>query len=307
MKLNKINSLIAFAFMTILIISCAESDKVYDQVTENVERGAVLRQISNNSVPVVINSDTKEIINDDGKFDFVLEYQDHEGNSLLDDMEVYLAFNDNTDDDDDFSKAEILHETISGSSFSNGDRGLPQFTYSISTDELLSALGVSGSSLSIGGDQFVIRFKINLSDGRSFSTENNSGTITGSYFASPFTNFLNVVCGPTVPTAGTWTFETVDAWGDGWNGGSISVILDGTEAGKVANSVMAATTPTSTTEIIEFEVPEGTQVISLMYNAGDFDEEVTFIVTSANGNVVLEAGPEPPVDVELLDYCRGGL
>jgi len=46
--------------------------------------------------------------------------------------------------------------------------------------------------------------------------------------------------------------------------------------------------------------------ISIVYTSGDYDSEVSFTVTSANSNVVIEA-EEPTAEVELLNYCPDNL
>jgi len=283
--------------------SCSDSDMIVDQVTENEERGAILRQLNVIANSVALNSETGQL-EDGEQFAVDLEYQDHEDGSLLSELSVYLHFTDNTADGVDNSKAEKLIETISASSFMGGDRGLPQYSYALAATKMLSEMGLSSSDLGIGGDQFGVRFEVALTDGRTFSVDDNSGTITGSYFNSPFRNGVTVVCAPTMPTAGTWVFNTTDSYGDGWNGASLSVSLDGGAATDLLNDGSTATDP----QILNFEVPAGTSTISIKYNAGAWDSEVGFTITSANGNEVVAVATGTPVaGVELLDYCLGGL
>jgi hypothetical protein len=54
-------------------------------------------------------------------------------------------------------------------------------------------LGLSGDAF-FGGDQFTIRFEAVLLDGRRFSFADNTGTLTGSFFSSPFLYTANIVC-----------------------------------------------------------------------------------------------------------------
>ena len=299
MKKLKINSSIAYIFVILLAVSCSKSDKVFNEITDNVTRGAVLRQLDVMSNSVAINSDTGELESGQ-QFAVLVEYQDNEDGTLLSDMDVYVSFTDNTEDNGENSKSEVLVETISASAFSEGDRGLPQYSYSISADEMLSALGLSESQLGTGGDLFRVRFEINLSDGRSFTDTQNSGTLTGSYFSSPFNNRVNIVCGATVPTAGTWTIEATDSYGDGWNGASLAISIDG-EAATLYEG------PAESTDTYTFEVPTGATTISIKFNSGDWDEEISYSIVSANGNEVTASGPNPTAGVELLDYCKGGL
>lgn len=306
MKFNILKYIAYTATLVLCFTSCADSDKVVDSITDNVTRGAVLRQVSVLSNSVAINSATN-VLESGGEFAVDLEYQDTENGSLLSSMNVYLSYADNTDDGVDNNTAEILHETVPASSFSAGDRGLPVFTYRISAEEMQTALGLQDSQLGLEGDDFVVRFEIVLTDGRSFTDAQNSGTITGSYFSSPFRNTIRIVCAPSVPTAGTWMVTTVDAWGDGWNGGFLAIVIDGMQTDMIENVDSGMPGPIEITQDYTFEVPDGSSTISIMYSSGAFDEEVSFVITSANGNVVSTAGPTPPVGAELLDYCPDNL
>jgi len=292
--------------VTMMAMSCSESDKVIDQITDDVTRGANLRQLDIISNSVAINSATN-MLNDGENFSVLLEYQDTENGSLLSNMDVFIGYIDNTDDGVDNSKAEVKAETIEASAFSTGDRDLPQLLYTISAQEMQAVIDLPNEGIGFGGDQFTVRFVINLTDGRSFTDAQNSGTLTGSYFSSPFLNRVNVVCAPSKPTAGTWLFNTTDTWGDGWNGGALDIVLDGAAAGSIVNVDGGVPGENLTVQEYEFTVPEGTQTISIKYSGGSFDEEVLFTITSANGNLVGDYGPNPPVGIELLDYCPDNL
>jgi len=301
MKYLKLKYILVQALLVLVVMSCSDSDKVIDQVTENVTRGAVLRQLNVISNSVAINSATNQL-EEGEQFAVLLEYQDQEDGNLLSNMDVYVSFNDNTDDNGDNTKEEVLYETVNASEFAGGDRGFPQLTYSVSATAMQNALGLEGDNIGFGGDQFIVRFEVNLTDGRSFSSANNSGTITGSYFSSPFLNRVTVVCGPSVPTAGTWLVTTNDSYGDGWNGASLTIIIDGGDPQSIANVDGGPNA-----QNFEFEVPEGTQTISIKYVSGAWDEEVSFTVTSANGNEVINVTPSPTAGAELLDYCADNL
>jgi hypothetical protein len=302
MKYINIKSILSLAFLAIMVASCSESDKVVDQVVAGVQRGAILRQVEVRSNSVALNTDSGLLV-DGEKFELDVEYQDNEDGNLLSEMNVYVSFTDNTDDETDNSKAEVLHETLSASDFSTGDRGLPTLTYSLLGTEMLSTLGLAPTALGTGGDAFTVRFELVLTDGRTFSTENNSGTITGSYFRSPFSNNIAVVCAPSVPTPGEWSIETVDSYGDGWNGASLEVVIDGAPAASIANDGATGTGP----QVFTFNVPTGTSTISIKYVSGAWDSEVSYTITSANGNDVVVVPGGPVAGVELLDYCKGGL
>ena len=301
MKYNLLKYSFGFAVMVLLFSACDEGDAIVNQVTDNVTRGAILRGLDVQSNSVAINSATN-VLNDGEEFGILLEFQDDEDGALITGMDVFVSYLDNTDDGADNSRDEVLFETVPSSSFTAGDRGLPTLQYNITGQQMQSTLGLADSQLGLGGDEFNVRFELVLSDGRRFSNGQNSGTITGSYFNSPFLYSVAVVCAPSQPTAGEWIFATTDTYGDGWNGASLNIVLDGADAGSIANVDGGPVEQ----EFI-FDVPEGTQTISIMYAGGSFDCEVLFTITSANGNEVSSQGPLPPIGVELLDYCPDNL
>ncbi len=169
--------------------------------------------------------------------------------------------------------------------------------------ELASAIGVSAAEYT-GGDTFKIRYKLNLTDGRSFSDGNLNSTVRGgAYFRSPFAYVVPLVCPPIVPTSGTWEIVTTDSYGDGWNGANLRILIDDNDPITFTNSTdNGGPYPDSTTDSFTFEVPSGTTSLQIVFNGGSFDEEVTFQITSANGTVVLDLGPTPPRG-NLLDFC----
>jgi len=294
--------LIKFKILLLLTITilagCSDDDQVFDEITGNVTRGAVLRTIDVVSNSVAINSSNNQFV--DGElFSVILEEQDQEDGNLLGSVDVLVGYVDNSTGGEN-SIPERLFTTINASEFSTGEFGLPRTEFSATAAELQSFLGLQSDNIGFGGDQFSIRFVLNLTDGRSFSNNNNSGTITGSFFNSPFLYTADVVCAPSVPTAGTWIIEAADSYGDGWNGASLSIVIDGGAPISIANVA-------DPVETFEVNVPDGAQTISIIYNSGAFDEEVTFSVTSANGNVVAAGGPNPTIGAELLNFCLDNL
>ena len=302
MKINyKVFTVLALT--SLMFTSCDEGDAVVDTVTANTLRGAILRtvEVTSNELPIGVA---------EGNFAVDLEIQSEEDGSLVSSVDVYGSFRDNTPGNGPGDAAEVFLETLDPSTFTTGSRGLPTFSYSITLPELLSATGVAETAVD-GGDEFRVRFELILSDGRTYSFAQNSGTLTGSYFASPFLYSATVVCPPTAPATGTWTFSTLDAYGDSWNGASLDVSIDGADPIVIANTNDDGISNNSATggETVEFtvDVPTGTESISIKFTSGAFDGEVGFTVTSANGNVILSqeayADTTPAAGVELINYC----
>lgn len=171
----------------LVFAACSDGEEVFDEIQGNVERGAVLRTVS-------LNSNELPIGDASGNFSVDLEVQDQENGTLVENVEVYVGFRDNTANvGPGTDVAEALITTISNSTFVIGEFGLPRFSYSITLPELLTFVGRSESDIT-GGDQFTVRFELVLNDGRRYSFADNSGTLTGSFFSSPFLYTPLVIC-----------------------------------------------------------------------------------------------------------------
>ncbi len=172
--------------------SCEEDDgdeNITVAVQDAVERGAVLR---------TIEITQNEVNNEDleGGLSFTIEEQDVEGGDLLDVVNVYVTYNDNSDGFGDSSNAiegqEILYQTITAAEFTDGPFGLPRFTITISTEQFLDLTNSTLETI-FGRDTFVTRLELVLTDGRVFSSDNAGGIITGGFFNSPFQYVTNII------------------------------------------------------------------------------------------------------------------
>jgi hypothetical protein len=87
-----------------------------------------------------------------------------------------------------------------------------------------------------------------------------------------------------------------DSYGDGWNGASIDITVDGVTTNfLIADGFSASGT---------LEVAADASSIGITFNSGDWDSEITYQIISANGNTIIDTGPDPTAGVELLDYCN---
>ena len=72
---------------------------------------------------------------------------------------------------------------------------------------------------------------MNLTDGRTISRSAVTGSMTGSYFKSPFLYPIVIGCrfdaNNTGAVAGVYTITGQDSWGDGWNGATLKWTIDG--------------------------------------------------------------------------------
>ncbi len=144
MKINyKYFSVLALA--SLLFSSCDEGTAVVDDITANTTSGAILRTVNVISNELPIGADA-------ALFSVELEVQDKQNGSLVDNVEVYLGFRDNTvaTGAPDLDKAEVLVTTLPSSGFTQGPFGLPRFSYSITLADMLSTLGVDEADLDGG-------------------------------------------------------------------------------------------------------------------------------------------------------------
>lgn len=94
---------------------------------------------------------------------------------------------------------------------------------------------------------------------------------------------------------GDWTINMVDSYGDGWNGASITVLIDGVGTDYTIAGASGSATIT---------VPAGSQTLSFEFNSGDWDSEVTFEILGPNGALIGAGGPSPAVGEIILDACK---
>lgn len=272
----------------VLLASCSADDKAVDDLEADTIRGAVLRTISNDPNSFAFDDP-------DSEWTITIEEQDIEDGDLLQSVDVLLDFVDLTGNG--VSATETLLMNIPASDFVYDANGLPRYTFTITYQEALDLLGLPFTT-AYAGDSINIRMILYLTDGRTITNTDIAGTLLGSFFASPFNYRSNIVCPPKAGTIGTWTVDMQDSFGDGWNGATLDIIIDG----ETAESFFV-TEDEGTVGTRNFDITADNETLSIQYRAGDFDSENTFQVTNPNSIVIIDAGPSPPVDTEFLDYC----
>jgi hypothetical protein len=124
-----------------------------------------------------------------------IEEQDNQDGALLESVDVYVTFKDNSDIAGDSSPAntsEVLAFNIPASEFSPDQFGLPATTINMPLSQLLSLVGLSNDDQIYVDDTWTVRLSLNLTDGRIFSDYNAGGIITGGFFNSPFLYLVTV-------------------------------------------------------------------------------------------------------------------
>tara|TARA_R110002020_G_scaffold446839_1_gene659146 strand:- start:189 stop:3290 length:3102 start_codon:yes stop_codon:yes gene_type:complete len=113
-----------------------------------------------------------------------------------------------------------------------------------------------------------------------------------------FTNNLNAQC--------THTFTGYDSWGDGWNGASVTITVNGNPVGMIAMA-------TGTQESIQFQASDG-DLIKLDWISGGYDSEISWDCTDGGNNTIamgvwgtttVGSGACPlPTPCATLDYIQ---
>ncbi|PHN94311.1 hypothetical protein CSC80_02860 [Maribacter sp. 6B07] len=287
----KINNKILGAILgvsTLLISSCDDGDKVIDTVFDETTRGAILRTIEADGIFDRFDTSTT--------YGFTFEEQDYEDGDLLEKVDLYISFEDNTEANGDSTVDEILIETFLPADFTDGEFGLPRASYETTLANALSQLGLVEGDFD-GGDAIQFRLILTLTDGRTFTNDDSTGTITGSFFNAPYFYAPIIKCIPPAPVAGEYTIEMEDSYGDGWNGASIDIVIDGVETSYTLDSGAAGSQT--------FTVPEGTAEFTLAFSSGDWDGEITYEIIAPTGELALSDGPTPAVGVQTLNICGG--
>lgn len=220
-----------------VLFACSSDETTVDQVVNDTTRGAVLRTISATN-DMVYNGVALEF-EAGSSYSLTIEEQDSEGGDLLSSVNVYARFLDNTlvdtngdgdidENDDDFSTGETLIATLQASEFTDGPYGFPRTTFGFTSDELVAATIVN-DDLIRGLDQFGLRLELLLTDGRTVTNADVTGTVSGgSFFSSPYDYRSNIGCAITDDLSGDHTYLTTSMTpgpGGGPCGASVSGVV----------------------------------------------------------------------------------
>lgn len=274
--------------ITIFATSCSDPENPIYDVFDGLEHGAVIRTLDR-------VSENFNVFDLNSTWNIIVETQDQESGKLLSEMVVYVSYTDLKDDGVDNNKSEVILNTIPASQFTTSANGLPTTELNYTLEETLSALGLTVGQYN-GGDLFNFRLEIKLTDGRSFSAADGSGSLQGSYFKSPYIYQAGMLCIPDVPFSGDYTVVMQDSYGDGWqtttgNGGpGITVTLNTGAVIEVglctpyeANTYDCINDNNSGTAIVT--IPDGT-LSADWYFPGDFWGEISFQIYAPSGNLI---------------------
>ncbi|PQB04599.1 hypothetical protein [Aureitalea marina] len=172
----------------LLAAGCNTDDKPIDQVLNDVEYGAVVRTLQFNQAEFYVNQP-------DGIFSVDIEIQDELNGGLLERLDLYVSFVDNSGTTNSLVSQEFSAGSIPASDFGRqGNDGLPNLTLEFQFSDLAGIVGVPVGQIQCK-DQFLLRVDLVLTDGRSFSTGSASSFIIAyeTFFSSPYCYTINVV------------------------------------------------------------------------------------------------------------------
>ena len=166
---------------------CSEDDKPIDFVFQNITYGSFIRTLAFAPADLIQNDPTSS-------FSVLLEQQDFEDGGLLERMDVYVSFVDNTPDNGINNTQEAFLTTYQASDFEQGPVGLPRLSLNYTFLDLLNVTGLTLSQTACK-DQFSIRVEVGLTDGRTFSVGSGSSCVIAfeTYFSSPYRYLVNIV------------------------------------------------------------------------------------------------------------------
>lgn len=286
--------------MVTLVASCAKEEGTIYDVLE-YETGAVLRTLSvnaallNNSIPT-------------SEFSVTIEEQDEADGALLESVDIYVHLRDLTSSNGTTVAVDKFVKSYDASVFTTSDVGLPMATVGATFGEAFAAMGISPSEVT-AGDIFEMELRLNLTDGRTYGRSSAAGIITGGFFSSPFVYNALIVCSP---EPGTYHIDMRDSYGDGWQGGGLSVDIDGDVTKyKVPDEYSAEENPGGLTTIWEAEadvvVPPGTVSLTWTWISDSYNSECEFEIYSPYDDLLLAMGygdfDEPSPGLLAVTFC----
>ena len=179
-----LTSTILFAMVSCDAFSDPDLPIPLDETMDNT--GAFLRIID-------VESSGFDILNlGTASFVFTAEYWDNEDQSLLDNVQFYSNYRAGEEQRADVDRTLI--KTFDGANFgTNEATGWPAQTFEITLTEVNDVLGIDGPNENLLGDRYQMDWVLNLTDGRSFTSEDMSPAITGGFFSSPNQRNVDVV------------------------------------------------------------------------------------------------------------------
>ena len=96
------------------------------------------------------------------------------------------------------------------------------------------------------------------------------------------------------------TFVMIDSYGDGWNGASVDILVNGVAVVEGAAAVSAGVSSGSSEDLL-FQAEEGSTITLSNWQSGSFNSEISWAILDGNGTV-LDSGSHGELS-EVTAYC----
>ncbi|MCL6264946.1 hypothetical protein [Flagellimonas myxillae] len=237
-----------------------------------------------------VNANEVSLTNPNMDYSVAITIDDGNDQALLATLNLYRAFVDRSIVDDiNASEPEELFATWNIADLDIED-GVSSLDYEITLDDLYGP-NLTFDDLGVN-DEFQLRYEIVTADGRVVTTDEND---TEYYRAVFVTECIQL--NADAPYPGEYTINHFDSYGDGWNGASIDVTIDGGDT--VSYTLENGENGTST-----FTVPEGATSLVIAYSSGDWESEVSYTIQDPNLKTAASDGPFPAVGEITILVCE---
>lgn len=195
----------------------SEDNSVVSTIDENTEFSVLLKTLS-------IETLDYNLTDPESAFTVTLEVDDGQAGQLLERLDLFATYVDQTPDNGDETTTEVAIQQFPASEFNTSNNGNPTLRVASELNSLLTAFNISSSAVTCG-DQIRFRFEAVLTDGRKFSTNSTNARII-SILDSPFEYVANIVTSiPTTSFAGTYDYETITEgfFGPAFGSGTVQI------------------------------------------------------------------------------------
>lgn len=249
---------------------------------------------------------------------FELKWKSIDKENIVTNIDLYISFNETYEDSDGNNKSVahggddgVLFKTIASppaenqfTSFTITQEDIfnlyqsKSYNYGNGTESIFNNTFTTRNTSEkkfIPGDSFSVNWILTTEDGRVFDSW--SPSVCTEFPEANCKKSWSVVCAETIENpSGDYVITMQDSYGDGWNGASVDVAIDG-----VVTSVSIADGASGSQTI---SVPEGTSTLTFGYVSGDYDGEVTFQIKSPKNNIIADIVAPPKVGPVKLDLCK---
>jgi len=317
MKNNKINGLLLAAVFG-AVLSCKDDSLELIPEWESAVHG--LASISSTNADFLYNSPATPISVD-------LQWISIDQKASVTKIEVFVKFDENYIDKDG-NPAVASHGGADGRSFkvyegSAVPANRTKVNFSLSQAELYTLY--SNATYNYGNgtvsvfnnpanpardathrfmwdDDLSIKWVFTSDDGRVF--EKWGVSVCTEFPGANCSVDFTVVCASSIQNPqGTWKFDMVDHYGDGWQGGFIGVYVDNVKVEEIniPSQYDPGGVPASSRHE-EWTFPVTGAKLEFRWSADDYDVECAFTITSPKGNIIADFD-NPPAGVLKLDLC----